>query len=111
MALPIDDGILEDYTVVGFWFNTLERWAQVYNADTALAAEDMAQREASEKGMTLGVCGVFKGDLMNVDGYATWVDPTAKSQEDMDLIMGELGLWNAGDNRLKGQPKKRGRFF
>jgi hypothetical protein len=114
MALPIDDGILEDYTVVGFWFNTLERWANTYHVDTALAAEEAAQREAAEKGLALGITGVFKGELMNVDGYATWVDPTAKSQEDMDLIMQELGLWTTGQNRLSASVEyygKKKRWF
>jgi len=109
MALPIGDGIIEEYTVVGFWFESLERWANTFDADTALAAEEMAQAHAREKGLHLGVTGVFKGRLENVDGYATWVDPVAKSQAEMDMVVEDLGLWTTGVNRITASVEYKGK--
>jgi hypothetical protein len=99
MALTIDDGELDEYTVVGFWFESMKRFMQTYEADTSLAAEEMAQQEARDQFLHLGICGVFKGRLNNVDGYATYVDPMAKSDEEMAMVMEELGLWAIGTNR------------
>lgn len=113
MALYVDDGVKEEYTVIGFWFESMKRWMQTYEADTALAAEEMAQQEARDQFMHLGVCAVVKGRLDNVDGYATWVDPGAKSQEEMDMVMQELGLWDIGKWSVEASvttPKKK-RWF
>lgn len=97
----IDDGIIDEYTVVGFWFETMQRWADVFQADTPLDAEEQAQRFAREvKFMHLGVVAVFEGRQIPQDGYAEFVDPVAKSQDDMNMVMEELGLWRVGENHL-----------
>jgi len=97
----IDDGIEEWYTVVGFWFETLERWTGHFLADTALGAEEMAQQHARSRMLHLGVVGVFKGELKVQDSYATWIDPYCTSQEQMDTVMDEGGFWSVGRHRLE----------
>ncbi len=74
-----------EYTVVGMWWESAERWLEHYTAGSPEMAEDMAHAYAESRGLHLAVCGVFEGTLSNVDAR-TWVDPSAGSQEDMDQI-------------------------
>lgn len=97
----VDDGIEEWYTVIGFWFETLERWTGEFLADTPLAAEEMAQHHARSRMLHLGVVGVIKGQVRVEDTYAAWIDPYVKSQEQMDTIMEESGYWSVGRHRLE----------
>lgn len=112
----VGDGVNEWYTVIGIWAETMERWAESYFVDTALAAEEAAQKHAStEKFLTLMVAGVLKGkihvDVEIADGYAQFVDPHCKRQEEMTAVMQEIGYWTKGYlyNEIN-TPKKKGWF-
>jgi len=99
----MDDGHNEWYTVIGFWFETMERWAESYYVDTARAAEEAAQEFARNvKFLNLGVTAVLRGkiheDIEFADGYATYVDPDANSKDEMAVLMEERGLWKLGEN-------------
>ena len=63
------------YTVVGVWPETQERYLEHVAAQTPRQAEDLVQMTAREKGGELWVCGVFDGQLVAVDTYATFTDP------------------------------------
>lgn len=90
----LEDSIRNEpvWTVVGFWLESLERWMGYYYASSARMAEDMAQAEAAEQGLRLGVVGVFEGELKSSDQYATYVDPDAVSSKDMDAKLREWGF-------------------
>lgn len=106
----IDDGEYEWYTVIGLVLETMHRWAESFWADTSLDAEQMAQVYAQERGIHIAVAGVVSGkineDVDIRDAYATWTDPSAKSQEEMNMIMEELALWKLGEWKNKREEKK-----
>jgi hypothetical protein len=102
MAEEISDGmsaeqLAEDireewWTVVGFWHENWERWADHYNCLTPQMAEELALQDAKERGLHLAVVAVFEGRLQPADGdYATYVDAEAKSSADMARTLRELG--------------------
>jgi hypothetical protein len=55
-------------------------------------AEDLTHMEAHSRGGTIGVCGVVEGYVDVVDTYATWIDPSCTSQEQMDIIRRDGGF-------------------
>lgn len=57
---------------------TGERYADVVNATSAGAAEDVARSRLADKGGDLWVCTVLPGRVRAVDSYATFADPDAK---------------------------------
>lgn len=82
----------EWWTVVGFWHESWERWAGWYDTATPQMAEDLAQMEAKERGLSLAVVGVFEGKLDPADGdYATYVDPEARDSMEMMRKLRSLG--------------------
>lgn len=85
-----------DYTVVGMWWESAERWLGQYTAGSPEMAEDMAHAEAQARGLHLAVCGVFEGRLANVDHHV-FVDPSASSQEEMDQLRREASYDEAPD--------------
>jgi hypothetical protein len=66
---------LQPYSVCGCWAETRERFAEVYRATSARAAEDLAQLDAADKGGTLWVCRVVPGEIAPADRYTAFVDP------------------------------------
>lgn len=80
----------ETFTVVGFWAETQERYADRYTAASAIMAEELAQMYAREQGGHLLVCGVFAGDVQSKDAYARWLDPNARTQEQQEQSWEEL---------------------
>lgn len=82
----------EWWTVIGFWHESWERWADHFNCLTPQMAEDLAHMEAKERGLHLAVVAVFAGKLVPVDGdYATYVDPEAKDYPTMAITLRNLG--------------------
>lgn len=65
---------LQPFSVYGCW-DDRERFAGVYHATSARAAEDQAQAGAGEAGGTLWVCRVVAGEVATADGYTAFVDP------------------------------------
>lgn len=102
MAEEIRDDMTEDelssditeewWTVVGFWHESWERWAGYYDCQSPQVAEDLAQMDAKERGLTLAVVAVFEGRLSPADGdYATYVDNEAVDSMDMMDRLRKLG--------------------
>jgi hypothetical protein len=52
-----------------------QRWCRTVMADSARAAEDVAQSYLQDEGGVLWVCGVLRGTWSRVDTYARFVDP------------------------------------
>lgn len=78
------------FTVVGLWWETLERFAEHYTAGSAQMAEELAQMHAHEVLGHLMVAAVFEGHLLSADGYARWADPDCRTQEQQDQARREL---------------------
>lgn len=90
-AEELEDDINHDWwTVVGFFHESWERWADHYDCLTPQMAEDMAQMDAKEQGGHLAVVAVFEGKLVPSDKYV-FVDPEATSDTDMNRKLRELG--------------------
>lgn len=93
MTGPNGEGLTvheETFTVVGFWAETQERYADKYTAASAVMAEELAAMYAREQGGHLLVCAVFDGDVVSRDGYARWLDPNARTQEQQDQSWREI---------------------
>lgn len=89
MTEPVEEF---DWTVSAFWHETLERFTLWVSAPTADYAEQLAHLEAKERGGHLGVAGVFPGHLTD-NSSALWLDPSCKTQEQMNAIRSESGWW------------------
>lgn len=88
----LQDDIRHDWwTVVGFWHDTWERWAEHYDCLTPRMAEDLAMLEANTRGRRLAVVAVFEGKLMPADEYALYIDPEANDVEEMKGKLRSLG--------------------
>jgi hypothetical protein len=89
----LEDDIHHDWwTVVGFWHESWERWADHFDCPTPQMAEDLAHMEARTRGLHLAVVAVFEGKLMPVDGdYATYVDYDARDAAEMNRKLRDLG--------------------
>jgi uncharacterized Fe-S cluster protein YjdI len=84
-----------EYTVVGMWWESAERWQDQFVAASPVMAETLAHELARSRGLHLAVCGVYEGALVNVDTYP-WVDPSASSQAEMDQLRAEVGYDDRG---------------
>jgi hypothetical protein len=62
------------YTVIGVFPETKERYQEYVTAASSRQAEDLARLTAKEKGGVLWVCGVYDGQLVAMDTYATFAD-------------------------------------
>lgn len=80
------------FTVFAFWHQTWERFAWQVMAPDPRMAEDLTHMEAHSRGGTIGVCGVVEGYVDVVDTYATWIDPSCTSQEQMDIVRRDGGF-------------------
>lgn len=82
------------YTVVGFRLETWERYKGVVEAASARGAEDAVSLECEREGGPIGVCGVFEGELINLD-TSVWLLPDAQDQNEVDQarVTGGYELW------------------
>lgn len=75
--------MMQPYSVYGCW-DDRERFAEVYQATSPRAAEDMAQMDAREKGGTLWVARVVAGEVAPADRYTAFVDPLDDRNQDAE---------------------------
>jgi hypothetical protein len=78
------------FSVYGCWPDTRERFAEVYDADSARAAEDTAQSFARAQGAVLWVARVIEGAVPTADGYTAYVDPDDPRNLDRDDLMPDM---------------------
>lgn len=111
---PADDasGSEIDYTVVGMWWESGERWMDYFTAATPEGAEDAAHLYAGSRSLHLAVTGVFEGRLVAVDQHV-YVDPSARTKEEMDQIRRDT--WyddpSAGGDGIDDEPRRRRGLF
>lgn len=79
------------YTVIGFYRENFQRYADKILAATPQMAEQIAQMRARDEGGTLAVCSVLLGDQITCDAYATYVEPSCTTQQQMEQVMREWG--------------------
>lgn len=79
------------WSVYGCWPDTRERFAEVFYADSARAAEDQAQVLAREQGWrSLWVCRVVAGEVPAADGYTAYLDPEDPRNLDRDDLVPDM---------------------
>jgi hypothetical protein len=69
------------YTVVGIWPETKERYQEYVQAVSSRQAEDLARMTAQDKGGVFWVAGVYEGQLVAQDTYATFADDPDKTTQ------------------------------
>jgi hypothetical protein len=86
---------IQPYTVIGFWLQTRERFADFYDATTPRLAEGLAQLHARDVNGTLLVAHVVDGHVQTADRYTLYLDPADERNLDAEGL--EMDFPGTGD--------------
>lgn len=114
------------YTITGYWDDTQERYAEVFDGFSALDAEDAARGDGFKQGGRLWVSSAVLGEWPPADCYTRYVDPDDERNpmglvtplEDLEpteytvtgLIL-RTGMWDRSWNARTGGTRFWGHFL